>query len=207
MSEEARNIYEIQAEHSAKASEILSGYHTDTDRIKSMRDIADGPYTDRLTAEQRSDILREQKMEMAGDVHQSAREAYTAQLQHYHGELAERTAFLKERLFKVAGPDGAAALSRTVMASDGELSAFLDIAIQADNKDLARAVFVAAERKGSGDLVARYFDEVDGDARELYQEYAQVPPAQVLERQRENVDTVIPQPDALSLEAPARVNF
>ena len=94
-----------------------------------------------------------------------------------------------------------------VMADEGELQAYLDIAVQADNKDLARAVFVAAERRGSGDLMTRYFDEVDPEARELYQEFASVPPAEVLERQRENVQTVLPQPDALSLETPAQVNF
>lgn len=54
---------------------------------------------------------------------------------------------------------------------------------------------VAAERRGSGDLMARYFDNVDPEARGLYEEWVSVPPAEVLERQREGVGAVLPEPD------------
>jgi hypothetical protein len=140
-------------------------------------------------------LLREQKAGRADDAHRQTLEAYTAEVERYHDEVAQRRTHLKGRLFGVEGPDGAAALSRTVLASEGELSAYLDVALQAGNKDLARAVFVAAERRGSGDLMARYFDEIEPEARALYNEWSELPTEEALERQRENIERVVRPPD------------
>ena len=202
-----RPIPEMQAEHSERASEILSGYHAEIDQIKAEREPTEGAYLDRLEPEQRSTLLQEQKHSRAASAHETAYSEYSEEVGRYHEALQERTSWLKGRLFKVEGPDGAAALSRTVTATEGELSAFLDVAIQAENAELARAVFVAAERRGSGDLIARYFDEVDKEARDLYQEFRKAPSAEVLERQVEGIGRILPQPEPGTLDATARVGY
>ena len=201
-----KTIGEIQAEHGAKASEILVGYQDALEEIRDIREPEEGAYLDRLSPEGRMRLLRDQKVERAEDLHIRTLEEYTAEVERYHEALSKCTGRLKERLFGVTGPDGATALSRTVTASQGELEAYLDVAIQAGNTDLARAVFVAAERRSSGDLMARYFDEVDPEARELYAEWQQASPAEVLERQRENISAVVQSPDPDRLIPPARVN-
>jgi hypothetical protein len=71
--------------------------------------------------------------------------------------------------------------------------------------ELATAAEVGAGTAGI--LVARYFDKVDGEARDLYQEFRETPPAEVLERQREGVDRILPPPDAYTLELTARVGY
>ena len=197
-----KTVHGMQAEHGQKAAGILNGYHATIDAIRGERQPEAGAYLDRLTDEQRMDLMREQKTERAGAARREALEAYTAAVEGYHEGLQGH---LKGHLFGVGGPDGAAALSRTVTASEGELAAYLDVAEQAGNRDLARAVFVAAKRRGSGDLMARYFDNVDPEARELYQEWAAIPPAEVLERQREGIERVVAEPDPDRLMPPPRV--
>jgi hypothetical protein len=167
-----KSIPEIQAEHGAKASETLVGYQDALQEIREIREPDEaGAAADYLSPDGRMRLLTDQKVERAEDLHARTLEEYTTEVERYHEALSERTQSLKERLFGITGPDGAAALSRTVTASEGELEAYLDVAIQAGNRDLARAVFMAAERRGSGDLMARYFDEVDSEARELYAEW------------------------------------
>ncbi len=196
---DGKTVQEIQAEHGAKGPGILAGYQDAVDEIRAETEPEAGAYLDRLTDEQRMRLLRDQKARKADDAHREAREAYSAEVERYHGELAKRREHLKGRLFGVGGPDGAAALSRTVTATEGELSAYLDVAEQAGNRDLARAVFVAAERRGLGDLMARYFDGMDPEARDLYAEWSAIPPAEILERQKENVERVVQAPDHDSL--------
>ena len=190
-----KSLVEINQEHARNATEIMLGYEDAKREITEDMSLPDGAYLDRLTPEQRMAALREHKAERADEAYQETRKAYAAEVERYHGELAQRRTHLKERLFKVTGPDGAAALSRTVTATEGELAAFLDVAIQADNEDLARAVFVAAERRGAGDVMARYFDAVDGEARSVYAEWVELPSQEVLGRQVENIDRVVQPPD------------
>jgi hypothetical protein len=69
-----------------------------------------------------------------------------------------------------------------------------------------QAEMAVLERKRG--LVACYFDKVDGEARYLYQEFRETPPpTEVLERQREGVDRILPPPDAYTLEVTARVGY
>ena len=70
-------------------------------------------------------------------------------------------------------------------------------AAKSSNDDLGRAVFVAAEGRGMGDLMAQYFDRLNPGGRELYEEYSEIPPPESLERQAKGVETVIPDPDRL----------
>ncbi|PLS87375.1 MAG: hypothetical protein CYG60_02225 [Actinobacteria bacterium] len=192
-----RNIYEIKAEHSAKAGTIMTRYQDEIREIRNTKTLPDGAYLDRLTDGQRFGLLREQKAQRAADAHAATLREYAAEVERYQADLAERTSALKGRLFGVAD---AGALSRAALADETELSTLLDVASQAGSEDLARAVLVAAHRRGAGDLMARYFDEVDPEARTLYQEWSDAPSSEVLERQRTTIERVVqmPGPDSLT---------
>jgi hypothetical protein len=56
----------------------------------------------------------------------------------------------------------------------------------------------------SGDLMAAFFDRVALETRHLYNEWREGPPAEVLERQRESVELIMPPPDPDELIAPTR---
>ncbi len=198
-----KTIQEIKQEHGSRAAEIALGYQDTLTEIRNRMELEDSPYSDRLTDEERFRILREEKAEMAQEAHHKAREAYAKEVERYAGEVAQRRTQLKGRLF---GVEGSEALARAATASESELGSMLDIAAQAGSEDLARAVFVAAENRGLGDLVGRYFDEVDHEARSLYGEWSELPSEEQLERQRENVERVIQPPDYDRLMPPARVN-
>lgn len=200
----SRTIQEIKEEFSTSSASILNGYHDTLAEIKAGREPEAGGYLDKLTDEQRMSLLREQKMERAEEATRQAREDYTAELQRYHKELMGRRDYLRERLYKV---EDAGALSRAALARDAELGTLLELAAQASNPELGRAAFVAAEQRGLGDLMAAYFDRIDPEARELYQEWAQIPPQEILDRQRESVERLLPSgaptPDELMPRATA----
>ncbi|MDP9479063.1 MAG: hypothetical protein M3R38_25855 [Actinomycetota bacterium] len=191
-----KTIAEIRAEHSAKAGTIMGRYQDEIGEIRSTKTLPEGAYLDRLTDAQRFGLLREQKQQKAADAHERTLREYGAEVERYQAELAERTNALKGRLFGVAD---AGALSRAALADEGELSTLLEVATQAGNEDLARAVFVAAHHKGAGDLVARYFDGIDPEARGLYGELTDAPSPELLERQRTTVERVVQMPDPDSL--------
>ena len=90
-----------------------------------------------------------------------------------------RTRVLREQLF---GVEDGGALARAAVATDAQLGGMLELAIHADNADLARAVFAAASQRELGDLMNRYFDQVNPQAGELYQEWRAAPSEGDLER-------------------------
>ncbi len=191
-----KTIAEIRAEHSAKAGTIMTRYQDEIGEIRSTKKLPEGAYLGRLTDEQRFGLLREQKAQRAADAHAATLREYEREVERYQADLSERTDALKGRLFGVAD---AGALSRAALADEGELSTLLEVATQAGSEDLARAVFVAAHHKGAGDLVARYFDGIDPEARELYGEFSDAPSPEILERQRTTIDRVVQMPDPDSL--------
>jgi hypothetical protein len=197
MKNTTKTIVDIQQEHASRAGGLLSEYQDTIGAIREQREPEDGGYLDRLTDEQRMGLLREQKTEKANEAYNDVVGAYTSEIERYHTEIAQRRGELKTRLFGVTGSEGAATLSRAALASGGELAMLMDVAATTGNTELAKAAFVVAERRGMGDLVARFFDEVDPEARELYGEWSQVPDEDVLTRQIESVERVVPKPDRL----------
>ncbi len=191
-----KTIAEIRAEHSAKAGTIMTRYQDAIAEIRNTKTLPEGAYLDRLTDGQRFALLREQKQQKAAGAHERTLREYAAEVERYQAELAERTNALKGRLF---GVSDAGALSRAALADETELSTLLDVATQAGNEDLARAVFVAAHRKGAGDLVGRFFDGIDPEARGLYGELTDAPSPEILERQRTTIERVVQMPDPDSL--------
>ena len=110
-----KTIHEIQAEHSAKAARIMTGYQDAVQQIRAMKKPSAGAYLDRLTDEQRFQLLREEKTQKAAEAHEQTIREYTREVERYHAELAKRTDTLKARLFGVAD---AGALSRAALADE-----------------------------------------------------------------------------------------
>ncbi len=191
-----KSIREIKAEHSAKTGSIMTGYQDEIQQIRATKKPAEGGYLDRLSDGQRFQLLREEKARKAAEAHERTIREYTREVDRYHAEIAKRTSTLKVRLF---GVEDAGALSRAALADETELSTLLDVASQAGSEDLARAVFVAAHNRGAGEVMSRYFDAADPEARELYGEWNNVPPPELLERQRATVGRVVQMPDPDSL--------
>jgi hypothetical protein len=190
-----KTIGEIQEQFSSEGPAIINEYYSDVGEIRDLRSPADGSYLDRLTDEQRMALLQDQKMEEAVKAHEHAVSSYREQVEYYHRQLEKRTNHIREQLFKVGD---AGALSRAATATDAELGAMLEIAAQAQNAELGRAVFVAAEQRGLGDLMASYFDKLNPEGRGLYEEWTQIPPQEILDRQLD-VEAVLPAPDPNSL--------
>jgi hypothetical protein len=197
-----KTIGEIQQEYSTRAAEILSRYHDALDEIKEDREPETGAYLDRLSDAQRNELLMEQKGTRVDQERARTIDEYTEHLESYHSELQSRAQWLHERLYKV---ENTTALANAAAAEEEALGTMLNIAAQAGDKDLARAVFVAADSRGLGEVVACYFDEVDPDARTLYNEWRQVPPREVLERQVSGVEQIIHRPSVDSLMPSPRV--
>ncbi len=194
-----KTIGEITAEHASETARIMVGYLNETERIRQESTPEDGTYLDRLSGEERMNLLFEQKSERAGVAYREAFDAYEAQTAAFHAEHEARVRTLGERLFKV---EDTAAASRAATATEPELADMLDFARLSDNRDLGRAAFVAAHHRGAGELISRYF-ETDETARGLYQEYSQRLPQEVLERQGD-VGRVVQKPDLDRLMPPAR---
>jgi hypothetical protein len=198
-----KTIPEIKAAYSATTTEIVQGWHDTLDEIKAEREPEAGAYLERLTDAQRQELLSEQKGTRRDEERHHALEHYRDAHERYEVELSKRANYLRERLYKV---ESTTALSNAATSDEEGLSAMLNIASIAGDKTLARAVFVAADSRGLGEVVARFFDEVDPEGRELYQEWREAPSAEVLERQRAGIDTIIHRPDVHSLmPAPQRI--
>jgi hypothetical protein len=198
-----RTIGEIRQAFGKAGADVVNGHRDALEAIAAETEPEGGRYLDRLSDEERMRLLREQKAERANESREAAVEAYEEALDRYAGDLSRRTDELKGRLF---GVSDAGALSRAALATDTELGALLEIAATARNPELGRAVFVAAEQRDLGDLMARYFDGLDLEARELYAEWSEIPPAETLERQRESVGAILPEPDPDGLMPFARAN-
>jgi hypothetical protein len=59
---------------------------------------------------------------------------------------------------------------------------------------------MGSARLARSSLASRYFAEVDPDARALYQEWCELPAEEVIVRQADNLDRVIPPPRNLMPE-------
>ena len=86
---------EIIGEHQRNAGEIMLGYEDAKQEIREGLQLEEGGYLERLTPEQRFAALREQKIERSQEAHRQTLEAYTAELERYHDELASRRTYLR----------------------------------------------------------------------------------------------------------------
>jgi hypothetical protein len=190
-----KTIGQIREEYGAKAAGILSAYHAELDRIRELRDVAEGAYLDQLTDEQRMRLLREQKRERADEAHRRAAREYAAETARYQDDLRARVGYVEGGLFGMSGPESAQVLTRAALASEEELGTMLDLAAASGNRQIAKAALVAAEKRGFAGLVVRALEHAGDEARALYAEWRERPPEEVLERQREDIETIVAPPD------------
>jgi hypothetical protein len=187
------NIHEAQANYSEKAAGILREWHETLDEITRSHEPVEGEYLERLTDTQREQLLREQKAERAHAERENYVRQYRELTEEHHEQVKKRTRFLGERLFKV---EDAGALARAALATDTQLGTLMELAAQSGNAELGRAAFVAAEQRGLGELIAAFFDRIDPEARELYEEFKAAPSEEIMQRREAGVETIIPPLDS-----------
>jgi hypothetical protein len=196
-----KSIHEIKAEYGERASGILSRYHEAIDELAQRREPEAGTYLDRLSGEERARLLREQKAKAAAEIREAAIKDYRAATEDYHEQITARRSRLEERLFRVAGTPGEAVLPLASGATEEQLMGMLEDAITGASFDQARAVFLVARRRQLPGVLAAYFDRADPEAKELYEEHAEIPPAESLDRQLAGVETIIHEPGPRELSA------
>jgi len=195
-----KTIQETEASYGGRTAEILGDWYATRDAIAGEIEAVEGPHADLFTAGQRAEITRTQKAERARAKAEEYRKQYQ-QLQTERNEAVRaRTRALREQLF---GVEDGSALARAAVATDTQLGGMLELAIHADNADLARAVFAAASQRELGELMNRYFERVNPAASELYQEWRSAPSEENLERRLEDAETIFAAPDASYYFAPA----
>ena len=188
-----KTIQETEASFGERAAVILRGWYDVQDGIGREIEYVEGPHADILTDRQRAEIAATQKAERAGAKGEEYRREYQALMEERNEAVRTRKRALREQLF---GVQDAGALSRAALASDAELGAMLKLAVRADNAELGRAVFTAAEQRGLGDLMNRYFDQMNPEAGELYQEFKAAPSEENLQRRLADAETLFAAPDA-----------
>jgi len=194
-----KTIQEIEAAFGERAAGILRGWHDAQDEIGCEIESVEGPHADILTDRQPAEIAHTQKAERAGAKADEYRREYQALMEERNEAVRTRTRELREQLFGVQDADG---LARAALASDAGLGSMLELAVHAGNAELGRAVFTAAEQRGLGDLMNRYFDQMNPEAGALYQEFKAAPSEEGLERRLADAETIFAAPDA-SYFAPA----
>jgi pyruvate/2-oxoacid:ferredoxin oxidoreductase beta subunit len=203
---EDKTIGQIREEYGAKAAGILSAYHAELDAIREIRKPEAGTYLDQLTDEQRMRLLRDQKRERADEAHRRAAREYAAETERYQDDLRARVGHVEGALFGMSSPESAQVLSRAALASEEELGTMLDLAAASGNRQIAKAALVAAEKRGFAGLVVRALEAAGPEARELYAEWSERPPEEVLERQREDVGAIVAPPDHERLVGQPQLN-
>lgn len=195
-----KSLQEIVEEHQRRTAQIAMGVMDAYAEI-SAEGIEEGRYLDQLTGEQRLAILRGQTAQKASDARARAVEENVAEAERYAEEVRDLRRSLKPRLFDAAN-DGL--LAQVAVYSDEQLAAVFDTAVHTGSRDLAKAVFAEADRRDRGDLVNRYFSEVDPSAADIYQEWRSLPGEEDLRRHIEGAATVMPEPTEHQLMPRAR---
>ena len=201
-----KTIQQIREGHGAKAAALLRDYYAEIDRIRDQREPElKGGYFDRLTDEQRMTLLRDQKREKADAVHRRTVDAYRREQEAYQQQVRARAGYVEGKMFGMSSPESAAVLTRAALASEEELGTMLDMAAASGNQELATAALVGAERRGFAELVVRALEHAGPETRELYHEWADRPPEEVLARQAEQAEAIVERPSPERLEAPPQV--
>jgi hypothetical protein len=158
---------------------------------------------DDLSDEQRKSVLLKSKIAEAKDKRQAVKDEYAKTLKQTHEALAKRREELREDLYSIKDPT---LLTRAVLASEEDLKSLTAAALQVGESgaDLLKACLVAGERRGLGDILSTIFQERP-DLQDLYHEWNALPPKEVLERQAQNVDAILPAPTIDRLTPPTTV--
>lgn len=200
--EEVGRFAEVQQEHAKNSATIAHSYKDALDEIRAINTL-EGPYVDRLDGGQYRAALRELKETQAEEKRAKCAADYEAELVRHEQNVAALRQPLQQRLYGLSEA-GTAAIPGLAASSPETVAETLEVAIMSGNKDLARAAFAIASHRGLGDVQSRYFNEVDPDARPVYESYLQLPGDEQLAERRRNVARLFPNPSPEYLMPPAK---
>ena len=124
-----------------------------------------------------------------------ARERVYAEMDRYEQAYADRKARVEAHLYNLNSPESASLISRVVGAPAEDLAGLLDAAIRSGNRELGKAVFSEADRRGLTGLTHRYFEALAPEDYGLYVELANAPTEEDLQRERNNLQEITRGPD------------
>ena len=188
-----RTIQEIEASYSERATRLLRGWYERRDVIAGATEAVEGPHAELLTGAQRAEAAYQQKAERAGAEAEGCRREYLELTEERNAAVRARVRSLHKEVYAVEGAD---VLSRAALATDAQLGAMTELAATTGNVELGRAVFVAAEQRGLGEVTSRYLDAMGEDARQAYEELRAAPSEESMERKLEDADKLFPAPTA-----------
>jgi hypothetical protein len=182
-------IQEIKAEHGANTAVILTNWMDTQDQIRS-KGLEPGPYADRLEPEQRLSALQDQALEKAKVAHERTRRDYLAEVDRFEERVHARRQELRAKNFFVESTEAVAA---ALGADDAALLDMRQTSELTGNEELGKAAFVAAHRRGLGNIVNSYL-EANPEARSAYEEWHELPDEAALQKKREAVDQLVEMP-------------
>jgi hypothetical protein len=184
-----KSIQEIQEEHSRNIAQIMMGFKDDQDQIQKAG-LEAGAYLDRLTSEQRLAVRQDQALEKAREAHERTLAAYRAEVDRYEEQVHAKRQELRAKNFFVESTE---AVSAALGADDSALMDMLETSALTGNVELGKAAFVAAHRRGLGNIVNSYL-EANPEARGAYEEWHELPDEAALQKKREAVDQLVEMP-------------
>jgi len=182
-------IQEIKAEHGANTAVILTNWMDTQDQIRS-KGLEPGPYADRLEPEQRLSALQDQALEKAKVAHERTRRDYLAEVDRFEERVHARRQELRAKNFFVESTEAVAA---ALGADDAALLDMRQTSELTGNEELGKAAFVAAHRRGLGNIVNSYL-EANPETRGAYEEWHELPDEAALQKKREAVDQLVEMP-------------
>jgi hypothetical protein len=196
-----KTIYETEATYGERAAGILRSWYEARDEIVRSYEPVEGGFSEYLTDEGRAQVVRERKAERASAEAENYRREYRQLVEENNARVQRRRGFLGQRLFKVAGTPGEAALPFASIATEEQLLGMLEDSVAAGSLDQAHAVFVVARRRQLPDVMGAYFEKADPEARELYREWEAAPSDETLEHRLVDIETMIAPPSPADFAA------
>jgi hypothetical protein len=195
-----KTLKEIQEEHGTNTATILTGWMDTQDGIRNAG-LEPGPYTDRSSSVQRLSARQDQAIAKAKEAHEKARRDYLAEVGRYEQRVYEKRQELRRENFYVESTQAVAA---ALGASDAALMDMIQTAELSGNEELGKAAFVAAHRRGLGDVMNAYL-EANPERRDPYEQWLSLPSEGDLQKKREAVDQLVQMPsiDRLTPKATA----
>jgi hypothetical protein len=196
-----KSIQEIQEEHSRNIAQIMMGYKDDQDQIQATG-LEPGPYADRLSSEQRLSARRDQALEKAAQAHERTLAAYRSEVDRYEERVHAKRQELRAKNFFVESTEAVAA---ALGADDAGLMNMVETSALTGNEKLGKAAFVAAHRRGLGDIIAAYFEKINPEGHDAYQEWLDLPDPEAIEAKPRAAEQAVQMPTVDRLTARATV--
>jgi hypothetical protein len=182
----AQALLEAQAALAAKTSDLLTGYHDRIGEIREDDGLEDGPYSDHLTEEQKSEIVQTRKREAGQELHRTTVEQYELAFEEFASAAEKHVADLRESLFGL-GEGGSAALSQAVNADGEQLLRIMELGELTGAHNIAKSAFAAAVVRGDAPEVIHAYLQKFPEAEALLRAYEQAPTQEWISTQKANI--------------------